>query len=475
MSEVFPASDVFFVPPGAWVGDVIPFRHLGRFWLFYLYEARDDRGMPWALVSTTDFVHFHDHGVVLPSGGEDAPDFNAYTGSVVIDGDRAHLFYTGHNPNRLGPDGRPEQVVLHATGDPDLITWHRQPDFVVRPPAGYETADWRDPFVFRAGADQEWRMLISARHDTGPDRRRGVIAQLTSTDLETWRPAEPFWDPGRYLALECPDVFRIGDWWYLVYSEFSESFTTRYRLARDPDGPWLVPESDTVDGRAYYAAKTVGDGDRRFLCGWIATREGDADDGAYQWAGTMSILEIRQRPDGTLAFGLPPELTATFATALPSALAEPRRLAAPDGLAVAVDEADLPGTARVTARFAWQEPITECGLLLRTDDAGETGYRLRLEPRRGRVVLDRWPRPRTGDEQWQLSGDVPYAIELERPCPLSPGDHTIELIMDNTVLVAVIDDAVVLSARLYDHRTGRLGVFAGEGTVVVSDVSVTTR
>jgi beta-fructofuranosidase len=107
VSEVFPLSDGFFRPAGAWVGDVIPFRQRGRFWLFYLYEARAGGGMPWALVSTTDFVRFHDHGVVLPSGGEEAPDFNAYTGSVVIDGDTAHLFYTGHNPHRVGPDGQP--------------------------------------------------------------------------------------------------------------------------------------------------------------------------------------------------------------------------------------------------------------------------------------------------------------------------------------------------------------------------------
>lgn len=468
-------SSVFYAPADGWVGDVIPFRHRDRFWLFYLYEQRGATGMPWALVSTTDFVEFHDHGVVLPAGDEEAPDFNAYTGSVLLDGPTAHLFYTGHNPRRLGPDGQPIQVVLHAIGDEKLITWRKQPGEIVLPPAGYETADWRDPFVFRAAPDEPYRMLVSARHDTGSDRRRGVIAQLTSTDLVRWQPAEPFWDPGRYLALECPDVFRIGDWWYLVYSEFSESFTTRYRMARSPDGPWLVPDSDTVDGRAYYAAKTVGEGDRRFFCGWIATKEGDVDDGAYQWAGTLSILEARQRPDGTLAFGLPSELSESFTLAAATSLAGPRRLNAPGGRAVAVDDAELPSTCRVTVRFGWHDPITECGLLLRTDPTGEQGYQLRLEPRRNRIVFDRWPRRSIGDAQWQISGDVPYAIELERPCPLPPGEHTVELIMADSVLVAVVDDAVVLSARIYDHRAGRLGIFAGEGTVDVSGVTGRTR
>ena len=35
-----------------------------------------------------------------------------------------------------------------------------------------------------------------------------------------------------------------------------------------------------------------------------------------------------------------------------------------------------------------------------------------------------------------------------------------------------LDDATVLSTRLYDHATGRLGVFAGEGAVTVTEFSV---
>ena len=61
--------------------------------------------MPWALVSTDDFVDFTDHGVVLPSGGPDAADFDCYTGCVIeVDG-QFHLFYTGHNPARRTAEG----------------------------------------------------------------------------------------------------------------------------------------------------------------------------------------------------------------------------------------------------------------------------------------------------------------------------------------------------------------------------------
>ena len=99
---------VHFRPPSGYVGDLIPFERDGRLWLFYLLDERCDppTGMPWALASTDDFVSYTDHGVVLPSGGTDAADFDCYTGCVIDDGDQLHLFYTGHNPAPSHPCGR---------------------------------------------------------------------------------------------------------------------------------------------------------------------------------------------------------------------------------------------------------------------------------------------------------------------------------------------------------------------------------
>ena len=107
-------------------------------------------------------------------------------------------------------------------------------------------------------------------------------------------------------------MFQWGDWWYLVYSEFTDAFQTRYRMSSGPDGPWLAPVRDSVDGRARYASKSVARDGRRFFVGWIATRRDSRDDGEWEWAGDLAVLEATQQPDGTLGFGLPRELTASF-------------------------------------------------------------------------------------------------------------------------------------------------------------------
>lgn len=467
----------FYQPDGAWIGDVIPWQEDGVFHLFYLHETRRSpkEGMPWRRVVTENLVDFVEAGEAISSGGQTVDDFNVYTGSIVLAADGTHhAFYTGQNPAKRGDDGLALQVVMHATSVDGMTSWQRHPSDTFGATAGYETADWRDPFVFWDEEAQLWRMLITARHADGPARRRGVIAQCTSTDLEHWAPAPPFWDPRRYLAHECPEVFQWGEWWYLVYSEFSESFTTRYRMSRSLHGPWIAPEYDTIDGRAFYAAKSAERDGRRLFFGWIASREGASDDGAWQWAGTMSVLEAEQREDGTLAFHPADELRETF-TQPGDAIASGTALAAPDGYRDLLTEDDAPSSFRLRARLDIAEGTTEVGVLLRASADGDEGYVVRLEPKRGRFVFDRWPRRSTGAEQWQISGDVPFAVELERPCPLEPGEHEIEVIIDGDLCVATVDNGTVLSTRLYDRPSGRVGVFVGEGAVTVAEFSVIAR
>jgi beta-fructofuranosidase len=471
---------VFFQPADAWVGDLIPFQHDGEFWLFYLHEVRSDPkpGTAWNLVTTKDLVQFQDQGVSLPHGTDADLDFNAYTGSIVVDESGVHhLFYTGQNPNNLGTDGLPLQLVMHATSTDGMRTWVKHPELTFGAPDGYESGDWRDPFVFRDEAAGQWRMLIAARHAEGPERRRGVIAQCTSKDLMTWEYTDPFWDPRRYITHECPDVFSWGDWWYMVCSEFSETFTTRYRMAKSPDGPWTVPARDSIDGRAFYASKTAERDGRRFFFGWIASKVGNSDDGAWQWAGTMAVLEARQNPDGTLAFGFADELVDSFWDEVPLTFNPglPASLAAPDSYAATISNEDLPGQFYAKAVLDIEADTTECGLLLRSSPDGDHSYILRLDPKRGRLVFDRWPRAITGEAQWHVSGDVPFEIELERPCDLKPGQHTLEVVVEGDLCVAVVDQQVALSTRIYGLASGRIGVFAGEGSVSITELEVRKR
>jgi len=429
---------------------------------------------------TADFIHFEDWGEALPRGAEGAQDVWVFTGSAIAAPQGFHIYYTGHNSHFENTD-RPVQMVMRAAS-PDLRTWTKDPDFrFVAPLADYEKDDWRDPFVFWNEEAGEYWMLLAARRRAerypaaAPRRQRGCTALATSPDLQTWTVREPFWAPDEYYTHECPDLFRIGEWWYLVYSTFSERCVTHYRLSRSLAGPWIAPGNDTFDGRPYYAAKTAGDGARRYAFGWLATREGETDEGRWQWGGNLVVHEIEQQPDGALTVRPPKTILAAFAHSLPLA---PRPLlgdwrAYGDGWAaqavgrasaIRLTDAPLPDECLVEATVAYEPGTASCGLLLRLDDALDAYYQLRLEPAAQRMTLDRWPRP----------GDQPFM--MERPLSMQPGAPVrLRAFLDGTCLVVYANDQAALSCRLYDHHVGALGAFVTEGAAQFRAVSVKER
>ena len=251
------ASEVrefFYRPADAWAADFIPFYENGEFHLFFLLDWRDraahGEGTPWYQVTTRDFVHFDEKGEMLARGSEQDQDLFVFTGSVIHAEGKYHIFYTGHNPH-LRAQGKPEQGVMHAVSS-DLMKWRKVPqDTFYAPSDRFEPNDWRDPFVFWNDEAREYWMLLAARLKSGPSRRRGCTALCASKDLVKWEVREPFWTPGLYYTHECPDLFRMGDWWYLVFSEFTDLVRTRYRMSKSLSGPWLTPVRGLLrcDGR----------------------------------------------------------------------------------------------------------------------------------------------------------------------------------------------------------------------------------
>ncbi len=459
----------FYKPEGAWAADFIPFHKNGRYHLFYLLDWRDrDRrgeGTPWYQISTTDFVHFTEHGEMLPRGGHDAQDLYVFTGSVIEALGQYHIFYTGHNPH-LRRQGQPEQGVMHAVSD-DLLRWRKLPEDTFFAPAGYEPHDWRDPFVFWNDDAGEFWMLLAARGTQGPARRRGLTAVCASTDLKHWQPREPLYAPGLYFTHECPDLFRMGDWWYLLFSEFTERCVTRYRMARALSGPWHTPADDVFDGRAFYAAKTASDGQRRFLFGWNPTRQGETDTGAWQWGGNLVTHEIVQNEDGTLSVRPPAPVSAAFSRRTPVWEAG-TTLQAEGTFACAVAGA-LPATCKIEATVRPGTGVKGCGLMLRVSDDLDSAYYIRLEPHRQRLVLDSWPR----------AGDLPHWVEIERPLRLMADQPArLTVFVDGSVCEVYAEGAagsrVAMSARLYNLKSGNWGVFAQEGSATFDALALST-
>ena len=115
-----------------------------------------------------------------------------------------------------------------------------------------------------------------------------VVAEYTSTDLTDWTgPTVVVEGNNPANFYECPDVFKIGDRTYLVYSEINGSDRKVHYLYKPDNGTWTVPTIDVLDGQGFYAGKTASDGTDRYIFGWCDRRSGNTNDGALAWGGSL--------------------------------------------------------------------------------------------------------------------------------------------------------------------------------------------
>ena len=470
-------NSIFYSPKNAAVGDVIPCFMNGEFKVFYLQLSRaknqPDLGPVWHLIETTDLLYYRERGSCGIHGG---------TGAVLCADGLYHMFYC------VFPEGR--QVVAHATST-DLVHWQPCPeDDLEADSEFYVTGDWRDPHVLWNEEEGLYWMLIAARA-VNDYNRNGCVGLCVSNDLKTWQARPPLYAPNQHTsALECADLFRIGDWWYLVYSTYTDRFVTHYRMSRSSCGPWLTPPEDTFDGRAFYAAKTATDGQKRYAFGWNPTRTENIfnwnppgyagrDFNTWDWGGSLVVHEIVQNLDGTLAVRLPDSIVVAFRREQPTTLqpllgdweqtGQSHTVSTPQGFACATAGL-LPGCCLVTAQFRFALNTRRLGLILRASDKLDQGYTLQIEPDRQRVVFKSYPF--TNEHGGKI---LSHEVELERPLPLSPDrQHAFKLVIENSVCELYLDNQVAMSARMYDLQDGQLLFFAVDGEATFENIRVKT-
>ena len=425
-------------PEGGYVGDVMPFvTEDGTLELYYLFDT-DSNGQgyhPIYKYSTDDLCGYEDHGMVLSYGMMSDPDPALGTGCVMQDADGLyHLFYTGHNDT--GNGGKGKECVM----DPEPLFFS---------PDNYSKDDFRDPEVFWVEEDQCYWLLIAAHENT----LGGVVIKYTSTDLKNWSYIGPIFAPMAQYMLECPDLFRIGDTWYLTYSW---DCVTYYAMSDSMGGPFLPPKDNILDGKGsmegsgfvFYAAKTAELNGNLYLCGWIGRPGLSADSGVYQWAGSVMNHELVQREDKTLGVKAP-DIFAEYFTMDKIVPAVPLT----DGVAIDGSSITLtPAEESYAQADMGTRPATmtlECdvrfdgegvvGFTFGGSDRDETWTTLCLDGRQNLLHYE-------GYEIEDLRSLEPMAVtkfDFSRS-----NTHHVKLVCENEIVVLYIDDYKALSSRI---------------------------
>lgn len=453
------------MPHGDDCGDFMSFFWEGTYCLFYLY-----RNCVY-VTRTKDFVHFTDPRIALACGSPEEQDWHIGTGSVFYRESVFYFYYTGFNEGFLTIPGKHEQVIMRATSR-DLEHWVKDPSFRLYPDERfYGGRHWRDPQIFQNNEDGKYRMAVTAVEEDGDFNRGGCCALLVSDDCTNWEHDRTLYAPHNFATHECQDLFQIGDWWYMVFSNYTRWWETRYRMARTLSGPWLTPVDDMFDGRELYAAKTVFDGHQRFLVGWQSARRNMDDSQPNVWGGSLLVHTLMQRPDGTLGVCPVPAVESYFSC--PQAL-KPIAVRGKWNFSSDIENAGVTGFswARmgnltdfcfVRTQVEWDDQTSACGLMLHVEnDHLEKWCQVRLEVKRGRVIVDRFDR---------FDGDQSYIDE--RFVRLGGKRAEIRVILSGNIIVTYVND-VAISVRSYSTPVGAFGVFAEDGSARFIDTRLLT-
>lgn len=290
---------------------------------------------------------------------------------------------------------------------------------------------------------------------------------------------------------ECPDIFKMGDWWYLVYSEKLASVRkVQYFKGRTLDelksctandaGLWPDNHEGVLDSRAFYAGKTASDGTNRYIWGWCPTRAGNdntavgAAPNEPEWAGNLVAHRIIQHEDGTLSLGSVEGIDKKYTTESPLKVMAKSET----GVTENADKYVLTGEAyvlfnrlNVSNKLSFTVKASS-----KTDKFGFSFVRGTDSKKYYTIVVS----PENGGDDKKLNfeengeegiGFVNGIDGYYFPTPAN-NEYNVTIYTDNSVCVVYINDNVAYTNRIYGLQKNCWSINSYVGTVEISNVRV---
>lgn len=437
-----------------YVGDPMPFYDDGVMNVFYLQDGRNTRlGFhPFALMTTTDYVHYTDYGMVIPY--EDSlysQDMALGTGSVIKDKDGLyHCYYTGHNDRKNS--GLPYyEKIQHATSS-DKLNWTKHPE------DGFygDNNDFRDPYVY-LGEDNIYHMLITTRQSS-----TGVIKEYSSENLVEWKYEGIFFrnDAGSY-NMECPTFIKYNGYYYLSFSEQGSTRVTHYRYKKNLSDDWIRPVNDYLDGEGFYAGRMEKENENRLvLVGWCATRVGEYDTGNLDWGGNLIVHELTQQSNGELKAKMLDTYKDTFKVEVAYNLKNGQSL---DTMAFSADSFNAYCVEKLSnniTRISFDIKITEVkgsfGLSFNTNLTDSLSNEVLSFDLDGNKIAY-YAKARSHSQLGSVDVYVPHRF--------ARGDYHVDIIIDGQIVTAYFNDEIALTTRFYDMPQNVFSFYANNAGI----------
>ena len=442
----------YFKPKGnLFVGDCIPFSKDGTYYYYWLLDSAHHKslnglgGHQWVLSTSSDLKTWKQYPIVL--GIDEAWEKSICTGSVVYYKGKFYAFYATRLINN---EGKVNEQLSYAISDDGVHFVKQKPNPFYTSAPGYSQRNFRDPKVFvdQAGV---FHLFVSSEVDNAVMKSiAGCLVHLSSRDLKNWTVLDPILT-GQGSVPECPDYFYWKGWYYLVYSDNSN---TSYVKSKGPYGPWEAPRYQALDEDWANVVKTAEfRNGRRIAAAWVPNRADNKDNAHEIFGGNSLFREVIQEEDGTLDTRFPEEMipptnapiAATIHPDIQASLAGPDgvKLLSPGGVAAASIRS-VPANCRITLEIDPVGTNEEFGIYLKSDSSGSNGYRLNFSANNKTV---------------SLGNTTIYGVDgLQK-------NIKVDIVIKDGILDVDIDHRRTIVNRIYEHNGDVIWLYAKHGEV----------
>lgn len=268
-----------FEPEKGWMNDpngLVSFK--GRYHAFFQHYPHKPQWGPmhWGHAVSDDLIHWEELPIALYPDMPYEDGGGCFSGSAVVKDGKLYLFYTSVSREL----GQTQSVAVSEDG----IRFTKYPGnpVISRNPLGFP--DFRDPKV--VFLDGRWYMVLGSGDEKG-----GKVLLFESKDLLNWDYAGILFEGAEYApCIECPDFFRLGARYVLMFSKMNEPERSACFAVGDfRDGKLVDYRISRPEwGIDFYAPQTFADDRRRIVIGWMYHWGKKLPEGAVN-AGALSV------------------------------------------------------------------------------------------------------------------------------------------------------------------------------------------
>jgi len=436
-----------------YVGDPMPYYEDGVYYIYYLKDGGDSYNHSIYLATTTDFATYTEQDEpVLESSRSGGQDSWIGTGSVVKVEDQYYLFYTGHTG---ASNMEFKEKIMVAVSD-DLYSFEKVEGWYITPPAELgQKNDFRDPQAYYDPETGMISMTITAsQSNVARILKYTVSADLTQQQYDGiifTNTVGDFWN------LECSDTFKIGDTWYITYS--AQDDTLWYASSDSQYGPY--GEAKRLEGKLFYAAKHVDNGNDFYMVGWARRSESaSSTQDVAAWAGNVVVQEIRQTENGELVLAPVEAVMEQFGTRRPLRTEGSHVVMEAGSLYSYVDAFTCYESFAVTGEFSYTGSGS-FGLCFDYNGKANKYKLISISPSDGTLAL------------YFNEGST---LITEKEIDLEAGkDYTFTYVQEGSVGVFYIDGVAALTVRIYGASGKAIKLFAENNTVTFTSLRQYTK